>query len=253
MLARTLGKAALARRLSRGRNGGPRASGDAQQPVVVVPGGRGSFLPFVTGVLLVIVALFLVHWARGLLPDWGNPFTERTVDRSRPAVLKAVANLGEYHAASGHFEVVVDVERDTRFVPSFIKGERDLFVAVGSVDGIVSFDQLDDSDVTISQNRRTATIRLPHARFGDVRVDPKRSYVYERKRGLFDRIGSAFGQDENSDRKLYVLSERKLRRAAGDNSGILRRSEGNTRAMLQGMLRSLGFTTVRVEFGPSET
>src|SRR5436190_861354 len=166
MLARTLGKAALARRLSRGRNGGPRASG---------------------------------------------------------------------------------------FVPSFIKGGRDLFVAVGSVDGIVSFDQLDDSDVTISQNRRTATIRLPHARFGDVRVDPKRSYVYERKRGLFDRIGSAFGQDENSDRKLYVLSERKLRRAAGDNSGILRRSEGNTRAMLQGMLRSLGFTTVRVEFGPSET
>ena len=168
-------------------------------------------------------------------------------------MLKAVANLGEYHAASGHFEVVVDVERDTRFVPSFIKGERDLFVAVGSVDGIVSFDQLDDSDVTISRNRRTATIRLPHARFGDVRVDPKRSYVYERKRGLFDRIGSAFGQDENSDRKLYVLSERKLRRAAGDNSGILRRSEGNTRAMLQGMLRSLGFTTVRVEFGPSET
>ncbi len=31
---------------------------------------------------------------------------QRTIDRSRPTVLKAISNLGEYHAASGHFEVV---------------------------------------------------------------------------------------------------------------------------------------------------
>jgi hypothetical protein len=229
------------------------AQNPQQQPVVVVPHGRGSFLPFLTGMLLVVVALFALSWVKGFLPDWGNPFGERTVDRSRPAVLKAISNLGEYHASSGHFEVVVDLERDTRFVPSFLKGERDLFVAVGSVDGIVDFDQLDDKDVTVADARRTAVIRLPHARFGAVHVDPKRSYVYERKRGLFDRIGSAFGQDANTDRKLYVLSERKLKRAAGDHSGVLKRAEGNTRSMLQGMLRSLGFTTVRVEFGPSET
>ena len=81
-------------------------------------------------------------------------------------------------------------ESDTRFVPSFLKGERDLFVAVGSVDGIVDFDQLDTKDVTVSRDRRTAVIHLPHARFGEVRVDPKRSYVYSRRRGILDRIGS---------------------------------------------------------------
>ena len=148
---------------------------------------------------------------------------------------------------------VVDIEQDTRFVPSFLKGERDLFVAVGSVDGIVDFDQLDTKDVTVSHDRRTAVIHLPHARFGEVRVDPKRSYVYSRRRGILDRIGSAFGTDANNDRKLYILSERKLRKAAGDDSGVLRRAEGNTRGMLRGMLGSLGFTTIRVEFGPSGT
>ena len=224
-----------------------------REPVVVVQQRGRSLLPFVTGVLFVLVLFFVFGWVKGFLPDWGNPFGERTVDRSRPVVLKAVSNLGEYHAASGHFEVVVDVERDTRFVPSFLKGERDLFVAVGSVDAVVDFSQLDDRDVSVSRDRRRATIRLPHARFSEVRVDPKRSYVYDRDRGIIDRVGAAFGKDANSDRKLYILSERKLRHAAGDNSGLLRRAEQNTRSMLVGMLRSLGFTRVVVEFGPADT
>jgi hypothetical protein len=233
----------------RGNGSGDSGGG---QPVVVVNRGR-SFLPFLTGILLVVVFLFLLGWVKDLLPGWGNPFTERTIDRSRPAVLKAVSNLGEYHAASGHFQVVVDVEKDTRFVPSFLKGERDLFVAVGDVDSVVDFDRLEEGDVTLSRDRRRATLRLPHARFDDVDVDPAKSYVYDRDRGLLDRVGAVFGEDANNDRKLYLLSEAKLRKAAGDHSGLLRRAETNTRLMLQGMLRSLGFTTVQVEFGPPET
>jgi hypothetical protein len=232
-----------------------RRGGDGQgaQPPVVVVHRERSFLPFLTGILAVIVVLFLVGWVKDFLPSWGNPFTERTIDRSRPAVLKTISNLGEYHAASGHFEVVVDIEKDTRFVPSFLKGERDLFVAVGSVDAVVDFDQLDRNDVTVSGDRLSAELDLPHARFDEVRVDPAKSYVYDRDRGILDRVGAVFGKDANNDRKLYILSQEKLRKAAGDNSGLLRRAEHNTRLMLQGMLRSLGFTQVTVRFGPGET
>jgi hypothetical protein len=247
----------LARRRDRerARDGRYRAgmTEPGREPVVVVQQRGRSFLPFVTGVLFIIVMFFVFGWAKNLLPDFGNPFTERTIDRSRPAVLKTIANLHEYHAASGHFEVVVDIEKDTRFVPSFLKGERELFVAVGSVDAIVDFDRLEDGDIEISSDRRTATIRLPHARFGAVHVDPKRSYVYDRDRGILDRVGAVFGEDANNDRELYLLSEQKLRAAAAEDSGILRRGEQNTRTTLQGMLRALGFTTVVVHFGPSET
>jgi len=258
LLQTRLARALIARSLARrGAAGDRRYRGDVpapngREPVVVVQRGR-SFLPFVTGVLFVVVLLFAFGWLKGLLPGFGNPFTERTIDRSKPAVLKAVSTLHEYHAASGHFEVLVDLERDTRFIPSFLKGERDLFVAVGSVDAIVDFDQLDDGDVQVSRDRRRATITLPHARLGDVRVDPKRSYVYHRKRGLLDRVGSAFGEDSNHERELYILSEEKLRRAALKDSGILRRGEQNTSATLVGMLRALGFTRVVVTFGRGET
>jgi hypothetical protein len=252
--ARLLLAGYLARRRRRASEGRYRdgVSDAGREPVVVVQRGR-SFLPFVTGVLFIVVMFFVFGWAKGLLPNWGNPFTERTIDRSRPAVLKTIANLHEYHAASGHFEVLVDLEKDTRFVPSFLKGERDLFVAVGSVDAIVDFDQLDDADIHVSPDRRTATITLPHARLGNVRVDPKRSYVYDRNRGLLDRVSSAFGEDSNHERELYILSEEKLRRAARKDSGILRRGEQNTSATLEGMLRALGFTRVVVRFGPGET
>ena len=63
-----------------------------------------------------------------------NPFGEDTKDRSQPVLLKSLENLSDYHAATANMQVVVDVEQDARLLPSFIKGERTLFVAAGTVD-----------------------------------------------------------------------------------------------------------------------
>jgi hypothetical protein len=48
--------------------------------------------------------------------------------------------------------------------------------------------------------------------------------------------------------ELYPLAEEKLAAAARDGSGLLDRAEQNTRLMLVGLLRSLGFTRVEVRF-----
>src|SRR5919112_740366 len=82
--------------------------------------------------LAVLGGFVLLGWVRDLIPGFDNPFGEETIDRSGPAVLKSIRDLRDFRAASGHFEVIVDVEQDTRFVPDEIKGERVLFVAVGS-------------------------------------------------------------------------------------------------------------------------
>src|SRR5918995_93367 len=89
--------------------------------------------------LAVLAAVLLsgylfIAWVSDLIPDVANPFTTETVDRTGPAVLKSIQNLQDFRAASGHFEVIVDVERETRFVPDVIRGQRVLFVAIGSVD-----------------------------------------------------------------------------------------------------------------------
>jgi Protein of unknown function (DUF4230) len=207
---------------------------------------------FPTGLVLlgvaVLTGVLLLGWVQDLIPGLGNPFGARTVDRSGPAVLKSLENLHDFRAASGHFEVIVDVEKDARFVPAKIKGERVLFVAVGSVDAGVDFRGLEDDAVDVSDDRRTVSLELPPARYREPQLDLDRSYVYDRDRGVLDRLQSLFGDDSSLDRELYPLAEQKLIDAARDGSGLLARAERNTRLMLEGLLRSLGFTRVQVRF-----
>jgi hypothetical protein len=184
----------------------------------------------------------------GCLPSFSNPFREETIDRSSPVVLRAIEDLARFQAATGHFEVIVDVEKDTRFVPSAIRGERVLFVAVGEVDAGVDFANLDEDAVEVSDDRLSAQLTLPAATFFDVRVDPTRSYVYDRDRGLIDRVASLFQDNPTSERELYLLSEQKLRAAAQNDSGLLARAEQNTRRMLTSLLRALGFERVTITF-----
>jgi hypothetical protein len=203
---------------------------------------------------LIVAALALVGvvvafgWIRDLIPDFGNPFGTETVDRSGPAVLKSIRNLEDFRAASGHFEVIVDVEQDTRFVPAALKGERILFVAIGSVEAGVEFSNLDGDAVDVSSDRRSVSLELPPATFREPELDLDRSYVYDRDRGAIDRIQSLLGDDPGSDPELYTLAEEKLAAAARDGSGLLARAEANTRAMLTGLLRALGFTRVEIRF-----
>ena len=82
-------------------------------------------------------------------------------------MLKSIRNLSDFRAATGHFEVIVDVEKDTRFVPDKLKGERILFVAVGDVDAGVDFSGLKDDAVVVSDDRRSVTLELPPARYNE--------------------------------------------------------------------------------------
>jgi hypothetical protein len=204
---------------------------------------------WLVGLGIAAVSLYLLlGWVGGLLPDFGNPFSEETVDRSGPALLKSLRNLEEYRAASGHFESIVDLERDTRFVPGAIRGERVLFVAVGSIDAGVSFAGLDEGAVQVSDDRRSATIVLPPAQLYEPRLDLERSYVYDRDRGAIDRLTDLFDDDPGDDGELYQRAEEKLELAARGGSGLLARAEQNTRTMLTGLLRSLGFTRIEIRF-----
>jgi hypothetical protein len=203
--------------------------------------------------VLAVSLLVLVLWIAfgglgGCFPHFGNPFRTETVDRSSPVVLKSIENMRRFQASSGHFEVIVDLEKDTRFVPAILRGERVLFVAVGNVDAGVDFTNLKEDAVDVSNGRRKVVLELPHAQLFSARIDPERSYVYDRDRGLIDRVASVFQDNPTSERELYQAGEAKLRAAAEENSGILARAELNTRRMLTGLLTALGFTDVTIRF-----
>ena len=200
--------------------------------------------------LLVVGVVALLVLLPALIPAL-NPFKEETVDRSGPVLLKSLENLSEYRAASANMQVVVDVEQDTDLVPSFIKGERTLFVAAGSVDAAVDFGGLGNSPdaVRVSDDRKEVALTLPAPRLTEARIDAERSRVYDRDRGALDRIEEAFSDDGGADQQdLYVLAEEKLTEAAASDPTLVRTAERNTRSMLEGMMRGLGFEKVTVRF-----
>jgi hypothetical protein len=197
---------------------------------------------------ILIIAIFGgVSWVRGVIPDFHNPFAQHTVDRSGPAVLKSLQDLQEYHAATGNFQQIVDLRQDSP-LPDSVLGEKTLFVAVGSVDAVVDFSQIGQGAVQVSNDRRAATITLPRPRLTNAQLDVSRSYVYDQDRGLFNQIGSLFGDDTENQQQLYVLAQQKILASAQNGSGLIPRAEDNTRQMLQSLLRALGFTSASVNF-----
>ncbi len=182
-----------------------------------------------------------------VLPVLRNPIEVRTVDHTPPPVLTALRDLSRYTAASASFEVLVDTERDVAHVPSYLAGERTLFIGVGSVDATVDFSGLADGAVVVSADGRTASVRLPRPVLASPVVDTGASHVAARSRGLFDRLAGVFQSEPTSDRPLYLAAEAKMA-AAAEATSLRERAETNTRVMLTSLLRGLGVDTVTVVF-----
>jgi Protein of unknown function (DUF4230) len=195
----------------------------------------------------VAVAVPMVNAVGDWISGWGSPLEPEVVDRSTPALLLALDDLSEYHAATADLQVMVDLEIDTPWVPSVISGERVHVLAVGTADAYVDFEGLDDDAVTLSPDGESATIVLPAPQMSEVRIDPEESRVVDRDRGLVERLGDAFQENPTDDSALYELAERRLADAAAQ-SDVLERAEANTRDMLTTLAMSLGVESVTVDF-----
>jgi hypothetical protein len=215
------------------------------------PMPRTLVAALVVGVLVICCAVAL-NITTGALANL-NPFKNgvvknETIDRSGPAVLKAISDLGDFRAASGYYELVVDVEKDVKPVPSFLAGERKLFIAAGTVEVGVNLRGLNDGAVVINKDRTSATITLPQPTLSPPNLDTERSYIYSQQRGLMDRLKDALGDNTEGQQELYALASKRLAEAASKSDDLRIRAETNTRSMLEGLLRSLGFTDVTINF-----
>ncbi|CAI7977603.1 hypothetical protein BBK14_02230 [Parafrankia soli] len=208
---------------------------------------RLSPVRLIAYLVLVLLVISGLAFVTGWRPSIPNPFEERTIDRSSPAVLRSLEDLSEYHAASAHFEVVVDLEEDSRWIPDALRGERTLFVGVGTVDSVIDFGKLGDGAVTVSADRRSVTIQLPAPTISEPRLDLAKSYVVARQRGVLNRVGGLFGGQSN-DSELYQTASAKMADAANADGQVLALAKTNTTAMLRGLLGALGFTDVKVTY-----
>ena len=204
----------------------------------------GGILAAIVAAIVLIVVLSAVH----LLPQLRNPFAETTTVRSQPVILKSITNLSRYEAASGSFEVVVDLTKRTSLIPSFLEGSETLFIGQGTDIAFVDFSRLKGQAITMNADRTSVTITLPKAQLEPAVLNVNQSYVYAQQQGLFNRIGNFFSGNPNSQQQVYQIAQQKIQTAARQ-SPLLTEAQKNTEAMLTGMLTSLGFQHVTIAFG----
>lgn len=199
------------------------------------------------GVAVVLLAVVvLVASAVHLLPQLRNPFAEKTEERSGPVLLQSIVELSRYEAASGSFQVIVDITTSS-ILPSFLVGSDTMFVGVGTDNSYVDFSRLKGDAVKVSDDRLSATITLPHAQLEPANLDVKESYVYAQQQGLFTRVNDFLSGNPNSQQALYELAQKKIGEAAG-KSTLVADAERNTKTMLVGLLQSLGFKNITVTY-----
>jgi hypothetical protein len=222
---------------------------EEQRAVPPAPRGHGlaGKLVAAAAVVVAIAVLIVALAAVNLLPRLRNPFGETTSVRSGPVLLKSITALSRYQAASGSFQVVVDLTRKANLLPGFLEGSQTLFVGQGSEIAYVDFSQLKSPAIQVSADRTAVTIRLPRAQLEPAVLNVRQSYVFAQQQGLLNRIGNFFSSNPNNEQQVYVLAQQKIQTAARQ-SPLLAEAQRNTTGMLTGMMHSLGFQRVTVTF-----
>lgn len=190
-----------------------------------------------TGVAAALVLMLVAMGLVALIPNL-NPFSTKEIDRSGPVLLQSIRDISQYHAAVGEFQVVIDLEKDVKFVPDFLAGSRALFVAAGSVNAFVDFSGMNGDALKLNPETKTVEVKLPEPQLDKPNLDQQRSYLFAQQRGIWDRFKSLF--EVPDQKQFYTLGEQKIAEAA-KTSGLLERAKANTRTMLTGMLQSLGY------------
>lgn len=197
--------------------------------------------------LIVLLLLLLLARMLNVLPQLSDPFATETKDRTGPVLLKSIQDMSRYESASGSFQVVVDLDKDAKFLPDAVRGNRTLFVGKGSVGAYVDLGDVGENAVEVSRDRKSATVKLPHAKLEKPALDAEDSYAVTKERGLLDRLGDVFSDNPNDEREVHRLAVRHIGDAA-EKSDLTARAEKNTRNMLRELLRSLGYEKVSVDF-----
>lgn len=204
---------------------------------------------FITSVVGAVVIVAALAGMIGVLAGWRpslNLFSTKATDRTGSPVLRTLTDLSEYHAASGHYETVVDLVKDTNHLPGWVSGERLLYVGKGDVDAVVDFGELDERRVAVSDDAKSLTVELPAPTVEKPVLDLETSYVVEHDKGLVNRFK---GSEIEREAQLKAINQ--MTAAATGEDLLLDQAKENTAAMLRGLFGSLGYTSITISFEES--
>lgn len=204
---------------------------------------RSAFPALVLGIIIgLLVALFAVpaivrHVDASMRNRISLAFLGRrdAFDISQPTVIASIQRLARLESVVYTMDKVVEGDRSSEYFPDFLMGDKLLLIVHGQAVAGVDLSQVQAGNVQI--DGRSVAVTLPPAQLLSVSLDNSKTRVYSRTTGLLVPV------DPNLESEVREKAEADLRQSALQ-SGILTTAQGNARATLTTLLRSLGFQQI---------
>lgn len=224
-------------------------------PPFVADGGCASSLLYLALGGIAVALLFMLFGRQVLesltqsVPERVRTEVERVVATPTPKVfdrggtIRQIQALNRLETQQYAIERVVEasIERGN-FLDTFL-GERLLLIASGDVVAGVDLSKLTDSDVNISADGSSITLRLPPSEVFSARLDNDRTHVYDRQTGIVTQISG--GQDPTLETQARQAAEREIFDAACED-GVMQKAADEAQRSLEAFLRLLEFENVTV-------
>ena len=192
---------------------------------------------FIAGFLTAILLLFVLsHPGSAGFTGWLR--TSLRLGMDQPAIVQRIQRLQRLESVKYTLEKVVTGEKQSRFLPQSLAGERLLLVVRGEVFAGVDLGKLQSSDVQV--NGKQVKVTLPHAEIFSTRLDNNQTRVFSRETGLLVQA------DPNLESEVRAEAERQLLQAAPID-GILNNASANARATVVALVQALGFKDIEVD------
>lgn len=194
----------------------------------------------IAGIASLLLGVTLVGWfiARPRPPLLPPMSASVSVVRPSPSVLLAIRDLARLESVSFHMERVIDLtEKQSRLFGLVETEDAILLVAVADISAGIDLARLQEGDIQADAKLGRVRIRLPVAEIFHVNLDKEHTYVHTRKTGLLAR------RQEDLESRARAEAERALVDAARE-TGILVRARENARRVVEGLVRSLGYTQI---------
>ncbi|MBE0689070.1 MAG: DUF4230 domain-containing protein [Anaerolineae bacterium] len=196
----------------------------------------GRVVSFILILLIFGLGLFggFVIADRGLLGLLG--VGERSITAT--VILERIQALAELTTTRYNFSGIVTTEREMPPLLQVIYGDRQVLVAVGTIEAGVDLRQLTGESIQIAGD--TLSVTLPAARLQSCAIDESKTYVVERDTGIF--APETLNLDSEARRFAIVQF-----RDQALESGVLEQAQDEARTVITQIILAINAAIERVE------
>lgn len=231
-----------------------RPSGPIPMPVVLNGGCGQTILYGLIGVLTIAIVGMLI--GRQLFTTLSSSLsvsvpesvrqvilTPTPTVRDRGGTVTQIQALNRLETQRVVMERVIETGSQRGDMLDALLGDRLLLIASGQVVAGVDLSRLRASDITISPDGETITLRLPPTEIFVAALDNQRTRVYNRDTKLLTQLTN--GQDPTLETQARQAAESEILKASCE-IGVMQRAADEAQRSMEQFLRSLEFRSVTV-------